>query len=158
MARLKRLVPLLLTALALLTCLHLSFHRVQFREIARAPNGAGQPPAQPGHTFSYPTAGTYPGFSDRPVSWEEGKAGRDFFRLLGEYTYAPVPLLRPRARGVAAYTITGCTPEYTAYWDGLLLWLPVLRQEQLVWRGYLPSSPGELGAKLQALWERENGS
>ncbi|MCI8869642.1 MAG: hypothetical protein HFF39_03700 [Lawsonibacter sp.] len=154
MAWLKRLrLPLLtaLGALVLMSCLHLAFNRLLFREIARAPEGGAEPPARPGQILSYAVSGTWPGLSDQPVSWEEGKTGRDFFRLLEGHTYASVFLLPPRAGGVAASTTSGCSPRYTAYWDGLLLWLPVLRGERLAWQGYLPSSPAKFGEEFYTL-------
>lgn len=156
MARLRRLrLPLLtaLGALVLMAGLHLAFNRLLFWEIDRAPEGGAEPPAKPGQILSYAVSGTYPGLSGEPVSWEQGRTGRELAGLLERHTYAPVFLLPPRAGGVAVSTASGCSPRYTAYWDGLFLWLPAVRGERLVWRGYLPSAPGAFGEALRGILE-----
>lgn len=139
-----------LVALATAIALHLTLDHLTLSQIHRA-SCADTPPAAAKRTFSYATVGAYPGFSDEPVSWEEGQSGRDFYALLGEHTYTRIYLLRPRQGGTAVSTTTGCSPKYVAYWDGRFLWFPVIRRERLVWDGYLPSSPRQFGESLNAL-------
>ncbi len=135
--------------------LHLAFDRVPLRQIDRVTN-AGSPPAQPAEVFSYATVGAYPGLSDEPVPWEDGQRGRDLYALLGQYTYASVPLPLPHPGGLAVSTATGCSPDYVAYWDGLLLWFPTVRGEKLIWQAYLPSSPGDLSKSIHTLCNKYN--
>ena len=142
-------VAVCLAALAVGLGLHLAFDRVHLRQIHIT--HAGELPAQPGEMFSYATVGAYPGFSDELVPWEAGQSGRDFYDLLGKYTYASIPLPCPWPGGLAVSTATGCSPEYAAYWDGLFLWLPTVQREKLVWRAYLPSSPWDLNENIKTL-------
>ncbi len=138
-----------LTALVIALGLHLAFDRVHLHQIDRT--YANSPPAQIAAVFPYATVGAYPGLSDEPVSWEDGQRGRDFYALLEQYTYASVPLPRPRPGGLAVSTARGCSPEYVAYWDGLFLWFPTIRREKLVWQAYLPSSPWDFSKGIHTL-------
>lgn len=138
-----------LVALVIALGLHLAFDRVHLHQIDRT--YADLPPAQTAAVFSYATVGAYPGLSDSPVPWEDGQRGRDLYALLGRYTYASVPMPRPRPGGLAASTARGCSPEYVAYWDGTFLWFPTVRRGKLVWRAYLPSSPWDLSKDIHTL-------
>ena len=81
-------------------------------------NGIG-PPAKPGGSFKVLREGTYPGLSDAPVTFDEGRTYRELLAALRGQRYLRLPaLLGAPDGGTAFYTASGCTPECMAYWDG----------------------------------------
>ena len=97
-----------------------------------------EPPAIPTDSFTVVRQGTFPGFSDTPVTFDEGQ------------NYLPFPSL-PGAPdgGIAVYYLSSCTPECMAYWDGTFLWLPASAPG----RGnrFLPLPPHSLGEQLEKI-------
>ena len=106
-------------------------------------------PARASKSIAIVHEGTYPGFSDTPVTAEQAAPSQQALYALDrqKYTWA-FPLLRPRNGGIAIYELTGCSPEYIAYWDGRHLWLP--KGFEGPWVGYAPTSPEELDQALRA--------
>ena len=106
-------------------------------------------PARPSESITIVHEGSYPGFSDTPVTREQAAPGRRVLNALNQqkYTWA-FPFLRPRDGGLAIYEMWGCTPECIAYWDGRRLWLP--KGFEGPWAGYAPTSPEELDQALRA--------
>ena len=106
------------------------------------------PPVQSSKSIGIVHEGTYPGFADTPVTAEQAAPGRRVLYALNQqkYTWA-FPLLRPRDGGIAIYEMTGCSPEYIAYWDGKYLWVP--KDFEGPWTGYAPTSPKELDEALR---------
>ena len=105
-------------------------------------------PARASESIAILHEGTYPGFSDTPVTAEQAAPSQQVLNALDrqKYTWA-FPLLRPRNGGIAIYELTGCSPEYIAYWDGRHLWLP--KGFEGPWVGYAPTSPEELDQALR---------
>lgn len=97
--------------------------------------------------------GTYPGLSDAPVTFDEGRTYRELLAALPGAEVSPPP--RPAGApdgGTAFYTASGCTPECMAYWDGTFLWLA---SNSSHWRRFLPLPPGRLGEKLELIFMDE---
>ena len=111
----------------------------------------GQIPAREAHSIVILPEGSYPGFADTPVTAKQAAPGRRTLYALGQqkYTWA-FPLSKPREGGILIYKLSGCTPEYRAYWDGRHLWLP--RGFDGPWRGYRPSDPNQLNQALESIY------
>ena len=87
--------------------------------------GHGSPPAHAYHIISVVKEGKYVGFSDTPVSAEEAARGKEVLSLLRSQWYLLIPfLLDPKDGGIGILGSDGCSPDYLAYWDGTLLWIP----------------------------------
>lgn len=146
----KLWVPLIIAGLLAVFCLgFLAAGMVTPRSYRELPRGkTASAPAQAAESITLVYEGTYPGFSDVPVSAKDAAPSRRVIHALNQqkYTWA-FPLLRPRDEGLAIYELTGCTPECVAYWDGRYLWLP--KNYNGRWRGYAPSSPEELDRALR---------
>ena len=98
--------------------------------------------------------GDFPGMSDFPITAEQAEPGKQALNALRGQTYTRLfPLIRPSKKGIGIREVSGCTPSYTAYWDGKHLWLP----DEGRWRGYVPSSPGQLEQEFQWSWQLQNG-
>lgn len=116
-------------------------------------NGIG-PPAEPADSVSVLREGTYPGLSDTPVTFDEGRDYRKLLAALRGQRYLRLPsLLGAPDGGTAFYTASGCTPECMAYWDGTFLWLASNHSSQ--WRRFLLLPPGRLGEKLELIFMDE---
>lgn len=111
----------------------------------------GQFPVRNAHSIVILSEGSYPGFADTPVTAQQAAPGRMALYALGQqkYTWA-FPLSKPQEGGILIYELSGCTPEYRAYWDGRCLWLP--RGFDGPWRGYRPSDPSELSETLESIY------
>ena len=108
------------------------------------------PPASAAASFTVVREGTFPGFSDTPVTAEEGRPYRDLMTALRGQKYIPLPALSGAPDGgTAIYYLSGCSPGCMAYWDGFLLWLPATDSEQ--WRPFLPLPPHSLGEELNTI-------
>lgn len=146
----KLRIPLIIAACLAVFCLGFLLAGMTVpRSFYKLPRGRGSvPPAQASGTVTIVLEGTYPGFSDTPVTAEQAAPGRRVMYALRaqKYTWG-FPLLRPRNDGLAICEMTGCTPEYIAYWDGRYLWLP--NERGTWWHSYAPSSPKELDEALR---------
>lgn len=112
-----------------------------------------EPPAEPAVSFHVRREGTYPGLSDAPVTFDEGRDYRELLAALRGQAYLHIPsLLGAPDGGTAFYTAAGCTPECMAYWDGTFLWLA---SDSSRWRCFLPLPPGRLGEKLELIFMDE---
>lgn len=111
----------------------------------------GQIPARGARSIVILPEGSYPGFSDTPVTAQQAAPGRRALYALGQqkYTWA-FPLSKPQEGGILIYELSGCMPEYRAYWDGRYLWLP--RGFDGPWRGYRPSDPEQLSQALESIY------
>ena len=70
-------------------------------------NGIG-PPAKPGGSFQVLREGTYPGLSDAPVTFDEGRTYRELLAALRGQRYLRLPaLLGAPDGGTAFYTASG---------------------------------------------------
>ena len=109
-----------------------------------------EPPAIPTDSFTVVRQGTFPGFSDTPVTFDEGQNYRELLTALRGQDYLPFPSL-PGAPdgGIAIYYLSGCTPECMAYWDGTFLWLPASAPGR--WNRFLPLPPHSLGEQLEKI-------
>lgn len=122
------------------------------RSFRSLPRGEyGMLPVRAAKSIAILKEGTFPGMSDTPVTTQETVPGRKAMYTLEQqkYTWA-LPFHKPREDGIALYELTGCSPEYKAYWDGRYLWLPP-EQYNAPWRGYAPSSPAQLEESLEVL-------
>ena len=98
--------------------------------------------------------GDFPGMSDFPITAEQAEPGKKALNALRGQTYTRLfPLIRPSKKGIGIHEVSGCTPSYTAYWDGKHLWLP----NEGRWRGYAPSSPDDIEQELQSSLQLQNG-
>lgn len=107
-------------------------------------------PVRATHSIAILLEGSYPGFSDTPVTAKEAAPGRKAIYALEQQSYTwAFPLCRPHTGGISIYQLSGCSPEYRAYWDGRYLWLP--KGYDGPWLGYRPSDPDQLNETLEAL-------
>lgn len=109
-----------------------------------------EPPAAAAASFTVVREGSYPGLSDTPVSFEQGRPYRELLAALRAQKYLPLPSF-PGAPdgGIAIYFMDGCTPSCIAYWDGSFLWLPGTQGSG--WRRFLPLPPHLLGEKIETI-------
>ena len=112
-----------------------------------------QPPAQESNAIVIVYEGTYPGFADIPTTAEQAEPGQKAMSALRAQGYAwTLPFVKPKDGGIAIYELTGCTPEYLAYWDGRYLWLP--KSQEGPWWGYAPFSPRKLDKTLKSIFNK----
>ena len=122
---------------------------LSFKQIYPGPGSAIKPPAKAGKYRSIAKDGTYPGFSDEPISEEQGRSYQEVFAALQKQQYKKIPFfIFPASGGIAIKTIIGCSPAISFYWDGFALWV---HSAQDGWAGYAPSSPKILGATLNTI-------
>ena len=94
----------------------------------------------PKQSLSLAPSGSFPGFSDTPVSWEDGRNYRALYLALRKPRYLVLPgLFPPPDGGTAIYELSGCVPMPICYWAEGLLWLPTRNGG---WRPCLPLTHG----------------
>lgn len=151
--RKKFRIPLIIAACLAVICLgFLAAGMTVPRSFHQLPQKTGiQIPARGAHSIAILPEGAYPGFSDTPVTAQEAAPGRRTLYALEQqkYTWA-LPFSKPQEGGILIYELSGCTPEYRAYWDGRCLWLP--RGFNGPWKGYRPSDPEQLSQALESIY------
>lgn len=155
----KKKLRILLSAAACLVIFYLGFLIAgmtiprSFRQLPQKTGGMA--PVRAAHSIAILPEDSYPGFSDIPVTAEQAAPGRKAVYALEQQTYTlAFPLCRPHTGGISIYKLSGCSPEYKAYWDGRYLWLP--KGFDGPWMGYRPSDPDQLNETLEALIERKD--
>ena len=124
---------------------------LRFGQIYSSPGSAVEPPAKTEEYLFIVEEGTYPGFSDVPVSEEQGRPYREVFAALQEQQYKKLPsFISPASDGIAIRAAIGCSPAYLFYWDGFALWV---HSTQDGWLGYVPSEPEVLETTLNEILE-----
>jgi len=122
---------------------------LRFGQIYSSHGSAVEPPAQTENYLSIVKEGSYIGFSDVPVSEEQGQSYRELFAALQKQQYKKIPsFIFPASGGIAIETLSGCSPVILFYWDGFALWV---HSTQDGWMGYRPSSPAALEETLNTL-------
>ena len=122
---------------------------LRFGQIYSSHGSAVEPPAKTERYLSIVEEGTFPGFSDTPVSEEQGRPYREVFAALQKQQYKKIPsFIPPVSEGIAIETLIGCSPTILFYWDGFALWVHSIQDG---WTGYVPSEPKVLETTLNTI-------